>query len=259
MRPYTDIWKLFSSSFGDILRKICHAREKTSHTAILVRLGLLPPHYYIACHAMADFFTIASTTTAPANRLQVDRLRNSTLWNKTLFYAGAERNITYFQKWSDQPLMQCKSRRAFRRALERAMFAELTEAWAASSIARHTFTFVPTWKPQKLPLSHFSTTAERTLIRCCFAHNDSRTSRHFGAHRRSTLCRHCNSVDETIQHLCLRCSALVDEREKLKNTLPKMKDENSFLQTVLLDRRYAIPAQRFVDLALPYEDSEIGT
>ena len=88
MRPYTDIWKDFSSSLVDILRKICHARDKTSHIALLVRLGMLPPHYYIASHAMADYFTIMSTDTAPSNRSQCEHLRDSVLWNKSLFYAG---------------------------------------------------------------------------------------------------------------------------------------------------------------------------
>ena len=121
--------------------------------------------------------------------------------------------------------MQCKTRRAFRRALERAMFSELTDAWAKSSTARHTFALIPDWKPRKLPLTHVSTTAERTLIRCCFAHNDSRTSRHFGPSQRTTLCRHCKIADETIEHIFLRCNALEHERAKLKEALPKMTDE----------------------------------
>ena len=170
----------------------------------------------------------------------------------------AERNIAYFQRWSDDPLMECKTRRAFRRTLERAMFAELTDAWSESSVARHTFGLVPIWKPRKLPLSYVSSTAERTLIRCCFAHNDSRTSRHFGSTKDSILCRHCNSAEETIEHLFLRCPSLDTARMKLKADVPQSENDIVFLQKVLLDRRYTIHSQRFVDLALPHEDSETG-
>ena len=207
---------------------------------------------------MADYFTIMSTDTAPANRSQCEHLRHSATWNKSLFYAGAERNIAYFQQWSKEPLMQCMTRRAFRRTLERAMFAELTEAWAKSSVARHTFAFLPDWKPRSLPLSHVSAAAERTLIRCCFAHNDSRTSRHFGASQESTLCRHCNAAEETIEHLFLQCTSLDEARKTLKKVVPDADNDFAFLRTILLDRQYAIQSQRFVDLALPYEDPETG-
>ena len=103
-RPYCDAWNTLSSSICNILRKIRHARDKTRHIAIRVRLGLLPPHYYIASHAMADYYSIMRTGTAPANVTQCEHFRDSGAWEKTLFYSGAEGNIAYFQKWADTPL-----------------------------------------------------------------------------------------------------------------------------------------------------------
>ena len=256
---YKNAWNALSSYICDILRKICHAREKTCHTAILVRLVLLPPHYYIAAHAMADYFTIMKTNLVPSNRSQCERLRDSDAWTKTLFYAGAEKNIAYFQQWADEDLMVCRNRRSFRKALERAMFAELTNAWNASSVARHTHALVPIWKPRKHPLTHVSTRDERTLLRCCFSHNDTRTSKHFGPHHNSKTCRHCNLADETVDHLFLRCASLEEERIKLRSSIPGFcSSPSQFLRTALLDRRYAIDVQRFIALALPSEDLEIG-
>ena len=256
---YKKVWNALSSSICDTLRKICHARDKTSHTALLVRLGLLPPHYYIASHAMADFFTIMQTNLVPANRSQCERLRGSDSWEKTLFYAGAERNIAYFQKWADDDLMLCRNRKSFRRHLERAMFAELTAAWKESSIARHTHALVPIWKPRKHPLTHVSTKCERILLRCSFAHNDTRTSRHFGPSHKATFCRHCKSANETVDHLFLQCSSLEDARKRLRDSLPgSFSSPSQFLRAALLDRRYAIDVQRFIALALPCEDLENG-
>ena len=159
--PYTDAWNQLKSQLCDILRKICHARDKTSHLAILVRLGLLPAHYFIASHAMTNYFTITNTRNAPANKKQCESFRDSGAWNNSLFYAGAESNIQYFQKWADVPLMECNNRKSFRKALERAMFAELTEAWEISPVARHTHNLIPLWKPRKHALTHDSTTSER--------------------------------------------------------------------------------------------------
>ena len=256
---YKKAWNALSSSICDMLRKICHARDKTSHTAILVRLGLLPPHYYIASHAMADFFTITQTNLVPASLSQCEHLRGSDAWEKTLFYAGAERNIAYFQQWADEDLMTCRNRKSFRRQLELAMFAELTESWNKSSVARHTHALVPIWKPRKHPLTHVCTKSERTLLRCSFAHNDTRTSRHFGPSHNTTTCRHCKSANETVDHLFLQCASLKDARMMLRECLPgPFSSPSQFLRTALLDRRYAIDVQRFIALALPCEDLKNG-
>ena len=70
----------------------------------------------------------------------------------------------------------------------------------------------------------------------------------------STLCRHCHDSGETFDHIFLRCDSLEDERKELRDALPDCVAD--FVQTALIDRRYSIPAQRFVALAFPHEDSE---
>ena len=131
------------------------------------------------------------------------------------------------------------------------MFAELTHTWANSSIARHTFAIIPSWKPRRLPLTHLSTHAERTLLRCCFAHNDTRTSTHFGSNDRLITCRHCNNANETIDHLFLQCPSLSMQREQLQHYVPyDCTNPSKFLRLALLDRRYAIHSQRFIASAL---------
>ena len=165
--------------------------------------------------------------------------------------ARAERTIQYFQKWADVPLMECNNRKSFRKALERAMFAELTEAWEMSPVARHTHNLIPLWKPRKHALTHVSTTAERTLLRCCFAHNDTRTSRHLGTFQHAITCRHCHAANETIDHLFLQCTVLEEARNQLRQAIPlTITNPSRFLRTALLNRRYAIHAQRFTLSAL---------
>ena len=131
------------------------------------------------------------------------------------------------------------------------MYKELTNAWNATKIARYTHNLISSWKPRKLALTHISTIAERTLLRCCFAHNDTRTSRHLGAFQRATTCRHCHAANETIDHLFLQCTALEEPRTQLIRALPDtILNPSRFLRIVLLDRRYAIHAQRFMLSAL---------
>ena len=129
---------------------------------------------------------------------------------------------------------------------------QLRHTYAQTSIGRHTYALIPTWKPRKLALTHVSTTAERTLLRCCFAQNDTKTSHHFGASLHNTVCRHCNAANETIDHLFLQCPALKEERLHLRNLMTTPTSNPScFLRNALLDRRFAIPAQRFIASALP--------
>ena len=144
------------------------------------------------------------------------------------------------------------NRKSFRKTLERAMFSELTETWQKMKKARHTFAYIPVWRPRKLSLTHVSTKAERILLRCSFAHNDSRTSRHFGSLNHNMLCRHCGAANETIEHLFLQCTSLDGERNELSRSISMPLDApGKFLRTTLLNRNFSIPAQRFALSALP--------
>jgi len=151
--------------------------------------------------------------------------------------------------------MCCTNRRSFRRFLEQAKFADLTQAWANSSVARCTYSLVPIWKRRLHPLPHVSTRAERTLFRCCFAHNDSRTSKHLGPLQGPHLCRHCKTANETIEHLFLQCPSIATERAKLFEVLPKLENPAALLRVALFDRRFSIQVQKFLLRAMPFEDA----
>ena len=105
-------------------------------------------------------------------------------------------------------------------------------------------------------ITYVPTKAERTLLRCSFAHNDALTSRHFGSFDSNVMCRHCNSASETIDHLFLQRTTLKEERKKLRDAIDAnnvISNPTRFLRLALLDRRFAIHAQRFITTALPHK------
>ena len=100
------------------------------------------------------------------------------------------------------------------------MFKELTQQWSTHLLARHTHKLIPTWTPQYFQRETTSRAAETYYIRCCFTHNDTRSSRHrFSQGVTSNICTRCNLATEDVNHLLLECPTLTPSRNKLMNTI----------------------------------------
>ena len=207
-----------------------------------MRLGRLPLHYFIAMHCLATYYDTVAHNPSSALTRQVSEL-NDNLWNSTIFYAPAQRNIAYFQQFTDPHinLMRLPTKDAFKHHLKKAMFKELSHAWATLKVGRFTFELFPTWKPRFFSRFHVSRRAECYYIRSCFAQNDSRASRARITPNLPTTCPHCKQSPETVEHIYTQCKCFADARATHFAHLP-----NLSLRDLLSDENASIHVQKFL-------------
>ena len=121
-------WSLIHRDFRAMMRGIAGVSRRTNLTAVLVRLGVLPLHYSLALQAMSEYYRIYTNQAGEAMSKLLQEMKQGDAWTSTRFLAAADRNISYFQTFAEEPLLHSETRQIFSKRLRRAMYAELTAA-----------------------------------------------------------------------------------------------------------------------------------
>jgi len=174
---------------------------------------------------MCDFHSIIHKRTTNTMKKHLQEFqRDPTTWSNSIFYNPALSNLQYFSKFTeDGHLLNITSPQAFKNALRKAMYRELSTSWEKYLLARSTFKILPKWEPQNFSRTSLKE-AEGFYIRCCFSRNDTRFSRnrfHQDEKTPSTTCPRCQKADETVNHILLECPQLQPYRSRLLNKIQK--------------------------------------
>ena len=215
---YDDTWSQLSDQYKSMMRACAAVPSSTNFNAVLVRLGVMPLHYRLGLRAMSDFYRIQNDKAGEAMTELLSEFRHlDSDWENTYFLAPAENNISYFENYSDKPLLRAPSCKTFLTRLRKAMFNELSVQWSQQQKAKFTRSIIPTWKPFDFSKLIPSKRSEVWMMRCCFAQNFTRTFKRTCNLRTDALCRGCRAAPETIDHIILECPVAHDQRENLKN------------------------------------------
>ena len=124
---YGDYWESIHTKFRSLMRCTTGVSKSVNFNAVLVRFGELPLHYALALQALSKYYRIQSERTGDAmSNLLYNFQSDNTRWNTTRFLAPAQRNLTYFQQFSEPNLLESGSSECFTGRLRQAMFNELT-------------------------------------------------------------------------------------------------------------------------------------
>ena len=199
------------------MRNILSVPDKTSHLAILVRLGVMPLNYMLAFRSAIWYLKLIRGLCGPALRdLHLRFLRNDEAFGSTNFFKPVKDFVSRLNKYCSHANLETCPIADAKQFLREAIYEELSMQWTQYDGASTCHIVHPTWKPlrwqrdmkSKLTCSWYHTVAVgRGRFRSLLFRYGSVDSQ---------VCRLCNSENETIEHIFFNCSLLSETRKDLQ-------------------------------------------
>ena len=242
---YKTIFEKLERLYISCGRKILGAYPTTSGLSVLVRLGWLPLEYRLALNAIMWCMRILNnkagrTLNAFYSSINTDPL----LLSHTATIQPAIDFVNYLNNFSSENLFNIPFPR-IKKAIQIAMFSELSDYWKITDIGRHLFLIHKDWKPRRFSNKTFSriTTCYYHSFACGHGYLRARTFK-YGICS-SPDCRHgCNSP-ETAEHILLHCPFYNKERNMVLNACNSHNLEIS-IGTFLSSNLIQIPVERLL-------------
>ena len=205
-------------------RRILGAPLKTSHNAILVRLGWLPLEYVMMYRCL--ILTIKAKRGLSGTAMQslfmdieTYRMRNSRL---TRIFGPAMVNLNRLASYNSFGTnFDVDSMSRVKHTLRDCMYVELTEIWSRSCVASVTREIHPDWQKQVLPNSMLSRLSHVRFH--CAALNRCPLRKRLALMKKvaSSSCRYGCNVEEDLNHVLFCCPKVKQQRDAVTKICTK--------------------------------------
>ena len=127
---YQTIYKKLNSLYMGYMRNILSVPDKTSHLAILVRLGVMPLNYMLAFRSAIWYLKLIRGLCGPALRdLHLRFLRNDEAFGSTNFFKPVKDFVSRLNKYCSHANLETCSIADAKRFLREAIYEELSMQW----------------------------------------------------------------------------------------------------------------------------------
>ena len=178
------------------MRDILGVPDKTSHLAILVRLGVMPLNYMLAYRSAIWYLKLIRGLCGPALRnLYLKFLDNDEAFGSTNFFKPVSDFVKRLNKYCDHVKLESCPISEAKVLLRDAIFEELNIQWSSYDGAHTCHDIHPTWKPLRWQREM------KSKLTCSWYHSVAVgrgrfRSRLFGYGKvASPVCRFCDSED----------------------------------------------------------------
>ena len=216
-------------------RNILGVPDKTSHLAVLVRLGVMPLNYMLAYRSAIWYLKLIRGLCGPALRnLYFQFLQDDDTYGSTNFFKPARDFVRRLNKYCAHVDFESCPIADAKRFLERAIYEELTLQWTQYAITSkggsHTCHDIhPIWRPLRWQREM------KSKLTCSWYHSVAvgrgRFRSRFFSYGivSSPTCRFCHSEDETVDHILFSCPKLSENQEILRRSCKTLKLEFSLM------------------------------
>ena len=140
-----------------------------------------------------NYYRVSNEEEGHAMTILLEEYETDAEWTETCFLGTARRNIDYFQRFSEDTLLDAPSSKSFATPLNQAMFSELTESWQRLDKAAFTRQILPTWHDLRFQIP-YSKVSETVMIKSCFAQNFTLNFKHKHSPTTTNRCRLCKAA-----------------------------------------------------------------
>ena len=229
-------------------RRILGAPKKTSHDAILVRLGWLPLEYLMMYRTIIWTLKAKRGLAGPALAELVSHMENCKheKWERTRVFCPALHVLDRLSEYDSKGInFMLDSIPRVKRALRDCMFSELTSIWSRLKVARITRLVHPRWEKRTLPTSMFCRLSH-VRYQCAALNRCPLRTRlaYFGKHI-SVKCRYGCAADEDLKHVLFHCPTIRKERDQVFEVCKEYGYKKTF-KNLLTRRRLQMPMEKLI-------------
>ena len=235
---YKIVFKKLNSLYMGYMRDILGVPDKTSHLAILVRLGVMPLNYMLAYRSAIWYLKLKRGLCGSALRDLYHKFENNDeALGSTNFFKPVSIFVKRLNRYCKHVNLESCPISEAKVLLRDAIYKELNSQWISYDGAHTCHEIHPVWKPLRWKREM------KSKLTCSWYHSVAVGRGRFRSRlfdygkAASPACRFCGSEDETVEHIFFSCTILSDDRSLLQkaciNLKLKFNLENLFTKPLL--------------------------
>ena len=241
---YITIWNEVEKFYFKCLKCALGLQSSTSNIATLVIAKQWPLDYRLAYQAAIWYYKIHSNMSGTALQKQYLRLRQSSNFNSTLFYAPASSFIKTMSQ-PEEDLLSISTLIEFKSSLRIRVQEKLDQLWKVEPKGVWTRQLLPDWKSEPLTSKMHSKPGSVRQLQMISGHFQCNEFRHRTNQAISPNCRHGCDCIEDIAHILLYCPHYSTQRAPVLSTLATYELQPT-VKNMLTHEKTTLATQKFL-------------